>query len=106
MTRASGDQGLRPEMTNHPNRSNLSYPVAAPVFEGDGYSAEIIGRATTAVGAMRIYRRYYAGTGTKPVRALKAAPERRGQGPVDGWVPELADEPGFVEKHLTMAREG
>lgn len=79
-------------MTNHPNRSNLSYPLAAPVFADGDHQADIIGQATTAAEAMAIYAKHFAGTGAKPVKALKACPDRRGEGPVDGWVPELADE--------------
>lgn len=90
--RASGYQGLRSKM-NHSNRSNLSYPSPAPVFADADYQAEIIGQATTAAEAVAIYATYYAGTGSAPVtKALKACPDRKGEGPVDGWVPEFAAE--------------
>lgn len=79
-------------MTNHPNRSRLSYPVPAPVFADADYQADVIGQATTADEAMAIYAAYFEGTGARPVKAIKACPDRRGEGPVDGWVPELADE--------------
>ncbi|MFI5020766.1 MAG: hypothetical protein ACHQRJ_03795 [Alphaproteobacteria bacterium] len=79
-------------MTNHPNRSSLSYPCAAPVFADADHGAEIIGQARTAAEAMAVYAAHFTGTGAQAVRAIKACPERRGQGPVDGWVPELVDE--------------
>lgn len=79
-------------MVNHPNRSNLSYPVAAPVFADADHMADIIGYARTAAEAHAIYARYYAGTGEeREIRVAKACPERRGEGPVDGWVPEFLD---------------
>lgn len=79
-------------MTNHPNRSNLAYPTPAPVFADADHGADIIGQARTATEAMAIYADHFAGTGAKVVKAVKACPERRGEGPVDGWVPELVDE--------------
>lgn len=80
-------------MTNHPNRSNLSYPVAAPVFADADYQADIIGQARTAAEAVAIYSAYYEGTGeTPPIKARKACPDRHGEGPVDGWVPEFEGE--------------
>jgi len=79
-------------MTNHPNRSNLSYPTEAPVFADAGLMADIIGRARTAGEAMAHYTRYYAGTGAIATRALKACPDRGKAGPVDGWVPEFSTD--------------
>lgn len=54
--------------------------------------ATIIGAAQTAAEAMELYATHFAGTGAKVVKALKACLDRKGEGPVDGWVPELADE--------------
>ena len=78
-------------MINHPSRSNLSYPSAAPVFADADHMADVIGQAATAAEALAIYAAHYEGTGARAVKALKACPDRRGEGPVDGWVPELAD---------------
>jgi hypothetical protein len=84
-------------MTNHPNRSKLSYPAPAPVF-ADPEPAEhptdaaILGQAATAAEAMALYATHFARTGVKAVKARKVCPDLRGQGPVDGWAPELADE--------------
>ena len=77
-------------MTNHPNHGQ--YPEPAPVFDGVDHPIEIIGEARTAEEAIKIYREYLLGTGARAVNALKACPELRGTGPVDGWVPVLADE--------------
>lgn len=79
-------------MTNHPSRSNLSYPTAAPVFADADHQAAIIGQARTAEEAMAIYTNQFAGSGLKPIKAVKACPDRRGEGPVDGWVPEVVAE--------------
>lgn len=80
-------------LANHPRRSNLSYPSPAPVFADANYMAEIIGHAATAAEAVALYTAYYAGTGASAVtKALKACPDRKGDGPVDGWVPEFAAE--------------
>lgn len=76
-----------------PNRSHLSYPTLAPVFENAESQAYIIGYAKTAVEAVALYTAHYAGTGSAPVtKALKECPERKGEGRVDGWVPEFQDE--------------
>lgn len=79
-------------MINHPNRSNLSYPSPAPVFADADYQADIIGQARTAAEAVAIYAAYYEGTGQVVAKALKACPDRRGEGPVDGWAPEFVAE--------------
>jgi hypothetical protein len=77
-------------MINHPNRSNLSYVVPAPVFADADHMAYIIGQAKTAAEAVAIYEAYYAGTGeTRRIIAVKACPDRGKEGPVDGWVPEF-----------------
>jgi len=80
-------------MTNHPNRSNLSYAAPAPVFADAEYMADIIGYARTAVEAVAIYRAYNEGTGeTREARAVKTSRDRRNEGPVDGWAPEFVGE--------------
>ena len=77
-------------MTNHPNRSNLSYPTAAPVFADAEHMAEVIGETRTAAEAVALYTAYYAGTGAGTVtKARTACPDRGSEGPVDGWVPEF-----------------
>lgn len=64
------------------------YHRAAPVFSDADHEADIIGYALTRRGATRHYRRFYGCAGFEPpVGAVKACPERRGQGPVDGWEP-------------------
>jgi len=79
-------------MINHPSRSNLSYAVAAPVFEDDGPLAIVLGHAKTAQEALTIYAKHFSGTGAVATKAVKATPDRRNEGPVDGWVPVLVDE--------------
>ena len=80
-------------MINHPNRSNLSYPSPAPVFDSaEPHHPEVIGQAKTAADAMTIYAAYFVGTGAKAIKALKATSYLPNEPPVDGWVPELADE--------------
>jgi len=79
-------------MINHPSRSNLSYASAAPVFADADYMADIIGQAKTAEEALAIYTRHFDGTGARAIKAIKICPDRRGEGPVDGWAPELAYE--------------
>jgi hypothetical protein len=60
-------------MTNHPNRSNLAYPVPAPVFADADLEAEIIGQARTAAEAMALYEQQYVGTGMRPTKAVRNA---------------------------------
>lgn len=65
-----------------------AYPVAAPVFADADAMADIIGHAATAAEANAIYARHFEGTGEdRKAKAVKACPDRRGEGPVDGWVP-------------------
>ena len=64
---------------------NTRYSTAAPVFADDQATTEIIGHATTEAGALRVARRYFAGTGATPAIVEKCAQELRGRGPVDGW---------------------
>lgn len=59
---------------------NPTYPSPAPVFAFD----EIIGKARTSAGAMRIYTKYFAGTGSTPLKAVKTCPDL-----IDGWAPEF-----------------
>jgi hypothetical protein len=67
--------------------TKTSYPVPAPIYADGDYMADIIGYAKTADEAMARYVDYFAGTGTTVTGARKITPERRGEGPVDGWAP-------------------
>ena len=71
-------------------RMTDSYPTPAPVFADADYQADIIGQAKTSEEALAIYRAYF--DGVTIVRAVKTCPDRRGKGPVDGWVPELEEK--------------
>ena len=69
-----------------------SYQSPAPVFAGEDAPYDVIGQAQTAAKAMAIYANYFAGPGNSlPARAVKAVPDVRGEGPVDGWVPLFDD---------------
>ena len=72
--------------------NTTTYPIAAPVFADDEPNADILGYAADADEAMALYREFYFDTGTDAVMAVKACPDRRGEGPVDGWVPKLTSE--------------
>lgn len=64
------------------------YRTPAPIFAHADYMADIIGHAATADEAVAVYTAYYAGTGAPAVvGAVKITPDRRGNGPVDGWAP-------------------
>ena len=73
--------------------TNDSYPHIAPIFADADANADIIGMAITAHEALAIYEGHFAGTGeTRKISVEKACPDRRGIGPVDGWVPIFAGE--------------
>lgn len=63
-----------------------------PVFADLNHQADVIGQAATASEAMAIYAKHFAGTGAVPVKAVRVVRDRRGEGPVDGWAPELAEK--------------
>lgn len=65
-----------------------TYPSTAPIFADADHMSDIIGYAATAHEALIRYREYFEGTGVVPLAAVKCCPDR-GNGPVDGWMPEL-----------------